>query len=212
MFSLLFDVAVLGVVLWGVSLVAIESYWWSLVTIIGLFAGLWFVSDPVQAFILSLSWKVVLLKWLPIYLGVGVGVALVKWSLHIAKTASKVKDARENFKNSRDLDGVDAPTRRKAFVDFYTQNQKISSSDYVSYANMPTKRWQDEGILAELLTPRAKNHLDRISFWVLEWPYVILATIVSDFLLRFGRWIARLFDLAFTRISRFWIHQVVKDI
>lgn len=105
--------------------------------------------------------------------------------------------------------------RRKAFVDHYVKKRfgyRSDHKDYVHADAVATHRWAKDDIIAELLTPRAKKHVDRITFWVLEWPYVIVATVIDDILIKFARNIARFFDWAFTGMSRFWISRVVKGL
>ncbi len=211
---IIFDIALGAVILWGIGLCAFEKYGYALVSMIGLAVGSWFIFEPFRNFIWSIGWHSLLFKWVPLYLASGVVVvALVKWFFHILKTSSKIKDEKETFKNTAAADIKDDATRRQKFVEHYMANNKYSNrADYVDADSIPTKRWQEESIVAELLTPRAKKHMDRISFWVLEWPYVIIATIFDDILIKFARNVARFFDWAFTAASRVWIARVVKGI
>lgn len=215
MFPILFDVAFVAIILWGIGLCAFEKYGYALMSMIGLLVGSWFVFEPFKNFIQSIGWHSILLKWVPLYLAAGVVVALIKWFFHILKTTSKISDAKETFKNTAAADTKDDAARREKFVSHYMEANKYGSSsrtDYISVDSIPDKRWKEEGIVAELLTPRAKKHMDRISFWVLEWPYVIIATIFDDILIKFARNVARFFDYAFTAASRVWIARVVKGI
>lgn len=206
------DILFVLVFLWGVGLVAAEKYGYAIFTLLGLAVGSWLLFAPVKAFV-AVGWKVLLFKWLPIYLAAGVVVALLKWFFHVWKTASKIKDAKESFKDNPKADAPNPADRRQAFVKHYMGlRNTYRSPDYVDVDNVADKRWKEDSIVAELLTPRAKKHVDRITFWVLEWPYVIIATIFDDILLKFARNVARFFDWAFTAASRFWISRVVKGI
>lgn len=208
------DILFALVFLWGVGLVASEKYGYAFFTLIGLAIGSWLLFAPVKAFVAA-GWKVLLFKWLPIYLAAGVLVALIKWFFHVWNTAARINDAKDTFKNVPDSESSDPAVRRKAFVEHYAETVGHSTrlpADYVSWTRVSTKRWSEEGIVAELLTPRAKNHVDRITFWVLEWPYVVISTLFADILVKFARNVARFFDWAFTSVSRFWISRVTKDI
>lgn len=213
MWPLVLDIIFVGAILCGVGFVAFENYGLAFLTIIALLAGAWAFFEPFKTFIVSVGWKTLLIKWLPIYLAVGVLVALVKWFFHVWKTAAAISEARETFKNTDAV--VSSPlSRRQLFVTHYFNQfrNRYNPADYISATDVSAKRWAEEGIVAELLTPRAKNHLNRISFWVLEWPYVIVATIFDDILIKFARNVARIFDWAFTAASRFWISRVTKGI
>lgn len=210
---IIFDIAVVALILWGIGLCAFEKYGYALLTIGALIVGSWFIFEPFKDFVLSIGWHSLLLKWVPLYLAAGVGVALIKWFFHILKTSSAIGDAKETFKNTAKANVEDASIRRKAFVEHYMDLLRYKNrTDHIDVSSIPGKRWQEEGIVAELLTPRAKKHMDRISFWVLEWPYVIIATIFDDILIKFARNVARFFDYAFTAASRVWIARVTKGI
>lgn len=210
---LIFDILFAFVFLWGVGLVASERYGYAFFTLIGLAVGSWFLFEPVKTFV-AVGWKVLLFKWLPIYLVAGVVVALVKWFFHVWKTASKISDAKESFKDNAKADAPNPADRREAFVKHYMEHDLYDGRgpDYIDVDSILDKRWKEENIVAELLTPRAKKHVDRITFWVLEWPYVVISTLFADILLKFARNVARFFDWAFTAASRFWISRVVKGI
>jgi len=202
----------------GIILVNFEEYSYGIATMIALFLCVWFINDfPFHSLIAGLTWKVALFKWLPIYLGIGVGVALIKWFFHVWKTANLIKDSTETFKNlvgdKTDEKGneVDDATRKFNFVKHYMKvYSNVSSPDYVIVHNVLRDRWKEEDIVVELLTPRAKNHVEKITFWVLEWPWVVISTLLDDVLRKFTKQVTRFFDWAFTRASRFWIARSLK--
>lgn len=220
MWPVIFDMLFVALIVGGIGLVAVERYGTALLTIIGVLFGLWLLCEPFKTFVIGIGWQTLLVKWLPIYLAIGVGVALIKWFFHIMKMVSAINDAKETFKNTAGgQEAKDPASRRVSFVNHFIEHNKYKNSDYFSensdyfsVSNVSQKRWNEEGIVAELLTPRAKNHIDRITFWVLEWPYVIIATIFDDIIIKFAHNIARFFDWAFTTASRFWIARSVKDI
>lgn len=209
---IVFDIAVIALILFGIGLVAFESYGYALLSMIVLSVGSWVIFEPFRNFVLTVGWHNLLLKWIPLYLAAGVLVALIKWFFHVWKTASSISDAKETFKEKDVSESTNPVVRRQAFVEHFMNACSSHGPDYINTGSVTAKRWQEEGIVAELLTPRAKKHLDRISFWVLEWPYVVIATIFDDILIKFARNVGRFFDWAFTNMSRFWIARVVKGI
>lgn len=66
--------------------------------------------------------------------------------------------------------------------------------------------------LTDVFTPRARDYIQRITFWVLQWPIVVLSTIVEDLILNIGTWVAQTFDTLFHNFARKIIGNAVKDI
>lgn len=208
-------VGIIALVLLGITWVAMEMYGVSLASAGALIAFLIFVFSPVKKWIATVGWKLIFIKWLPIYLAIGVVIAFMKWFFYVWRTADHIRDARESFKDSNHTAITDPADRRKTFVNYYVKKRfgyRSDHKDYVYVESVADHRWKEDSIVADLLTPRAKKHVDRISFWVLEWPYVIVATIIDDILIKFAHNVARFFDWAFTNMSKFWISRVVKDI
>jgi hypothetical protein len=59
---------------------------------------------------------------------------------------------------------------------------------------------------------KARNNIDRITFWVLQWPIVIVTTAFEDLIVNIGKNAARLFDFMLTRVSRMMITSSVKGL
>ena len=255
----LVDVVILALFLLGVFIYEIAEYkTFSLLYVIAVLVAGYFFFGPFKDFVLVTGWKVLLLKWFPIYLAVGVGVALLKWILlnfkvaaHIRDTkeglskidfveiATKAKNQRANEKYERDVEeaktlyarggsGYDfrnldnkerkplvlpdapvqvAPTteevdaaRREHFIQLWNDSDR--DHDLTSVSTTAQTDWKDPEIIVELLTPRAKKKIDVISWWVLEWPFVIVSTVIGDFLIKFGKHVAKLFDRLFTGMGK----------
>lgn len=198
----------------GLTFVSFEKYEYTFLSTIVLVATSWFLFDPVKTFVTAVGWSTIFLKWVPLYLIVGVGVAFIKWGFHVWKTVTKISNAKESFEKSvPQVDMLVPATRREEFVRHYIRSYgDHRSPDYFSVDSVSAHQWKDENIVAELLTPRAKRHLDRISFWVIEWPYVVITTAFDDIFIKFARNAGRFFDWAFTKASRFWIARIVKGI
>lgn len=101
-------IGVIALVLLGITWVAMEMYGFSLAAVGALVAFLVFIFSPAKAWIASVGWKVILLKWLPIYLATGIIVALIKWFFYVWRTADHIRDARDSFKDTRYADISDA--------------------------------------------------------------------------------------------------------
>lgn len=82
----------------------------------------------------------------------------------------------------------------------------------VSFSNAVASDLSKEEALVDLFTPRTRHYIDRITFWVLQWPIVLIAFILEDLLVKFGRWVARMLDAVFNRMSRMMIGKSVKGL
>lgn len=271
---ILFDLVLALLFLGGVAIISFEKYVFSFFYTAALIAAGWFLVSPFKEFVLG-GWKPLTFKWLPLYIGIGVGVALVKWFFLILKRQRKIKEVRGKFdiflldeadarrqaelkqaekdaveRASRDarrarnensanifdraaeLVVVAPPAvvqtseqkaeakaladaeRRQKFIKFF--NDAIKSSEYrpdpISTAGITPRQWRDSETVTHLLTPSAKDHLDDITAWIVEWPFVIVATVIQDLVVEFARRVTEFFDWAFTQASRFWIRKAIGDL
>lgn len=148
------------------------------------------------------DWQYIL-KWTSIYLGAGALTATLKWFFFNLKIRRKLKRARDEFKTG----SLDAVRRRQEFVhtldmyNIYKLNLQVSEGDCAT----------EESFIAKL-TPAARKYVDRVTFWALQWPLVLLGLILEDLLARIGDWLSDFYDYAFTKLARMMIGNAVKGI
>lgn len=243
---MLFDIIIGVLFLAGVCIYEFpKSKSYSLFFIIAVLTAGWFLFPPFTAWVLAIGWKSLLLHWLPLYIGIGVAVATLKWILRNLKVAEKIRDLKETFNANlpitltearkaaysqniekgksvypRSRDGYDpdmkepvaataeeeAAYRRFKFMELWNR------SSYRENINLDTVKWENPDIITELLVPRAKKHIDDISIWVVEWPFVVVGMVISDFLMKIGKHLAKLLDRVFTGLSKVLIRNAAKGI
>lgn len=227
----LIEIVLLGALFFvGCLFSAFERYALTVAYITALLAGGWFFfGHPVQDFVATTGWRTILLYQVPLYLGAGLVIALLKWFILVLKTAGAIKDAKETFnpdskgyvtsKFSKEL--IDKPEafRRAKFIDHWntTITDRYNSphrdfTHHVSLDNVTNAEWLKPEIITDLLTPKAKNHIDDISYWIFFWPFVVVSTLFKDLIVKIAKHTARFFDWAFNRMSRLVISNAAKDI
>lgn len=202
-----------------------DRYVVSFFLLIGIAAGaFWFVPE-FTAFILDVGIVKLLTVYLPVYLGVGVAVATVKWIMHLFKVAGSVKALFKRYK--QELPKIQAdPTIIGLYGD---QNEnsagaKIMKNEFTIFTYFINQRgtqiddWRLKEVLGdndvfhrdintreeliEALIPQAKKNVGRITFWALQWPITVISTLVEDVLIKLGKHLSRLFDYLFNRLAR----------
>lgn len=207
----------------GVGFAAFDKYLWSSIYAAALIAGSWFFIEPLRTFVHTVGISHVLLHDIPLYLGVGLAVAVLKWFLFVLKTAGKIKDAKETFNpkyalSSSDLSdatkGNDDATRRAKFIEHWNGNVVgySSTAKKIKTSSITAEQWAKPEILTDLLTPKAKQHVDDISYWIFFWPFVVVSTLFKDLVVKLAKHAARFFDWAFNRVSRLVISNAAKGI
>lgn len=215
-----------GLFLIGCVLSAFERYSLTVGYLVALFVGSWFFFDPAHDFIVQ-NWREILFHQVPLYIGVGIGIAVLKWFSLVIKRASAIRDAKETFKpdninprsrigTSEDADKlVDNPDalRRFKFIQHWNDTSlRHDDGGTVSFTNINWREWQKPEIITDLLTPKAKHHVDDIAYWIFFWPFVVVSTLFKDLFIKLAKHTARFFDWAFNRMSRLLISNAAKDI
>lgn len=215
----------------GCLLSAFERYLLTVVIAAVVLVGGWFFFDVVHDTLRD-NWKDILLHQAPLYLGAGLAVALGKWFMLVVKTASANKDVKETFNpdkvsldslnshNRSALDGIAADAwRRVKFIIHWNSRIAYPYEDVestvahrVDISDISHSDWSKPEIITDLLTPKAKNHVDDIAYWIFFWPLVVVSTLFKDLIIKLAKHTARLFDLAFNRLSRLVISNAAKDI
>lgn len=165
-----------------------ELYWISLLMFIGSIVGaVWFYD----------IWTLHTLKewttYLGLYLTAGVGVGILKWFHHIAKTGTKIRDIKDNFNFKATI-----TPGTNIWYQFCRQvNDSARNKIRNSYGEVDS---YETAITA--LTPRARNFKEEITFWILQWPITLVSFVLEDFLLKIGRWVAEIFDTIFASLGK----------
>lgn len=158
------------------------------------------------------------------YLGFGLMVALAKWIATSVKHGIRVREIRQEFDESAlakktDVSNVD---RRRAFAELWNaRTQYTGPTELTPQISVPAafhgeapdnSRFESEEYIVDQLMIKARNNIDRITFWVLQWPIVIVTTAFEDLIVNIGKNAARMFDFLLTRVSRMMITSSVKGL
>lgn len=187
-----------------------DKYIFSFFLLLGTVFGAWYFIPEFASLIATYG----LFEVVGGYVAVGVAVAAVKWFIANISLWLKLRSAREDFKNSNASKGDKSQAERhRSFARFWNDAYGRRGSTLVPYVEFSESTFESSpNHLVESLTLRARNHIERISFWVLQWPIVIIATAFEDLLINIGRNVARFFDYAFTQFSRRLVASTIKDL
>lgn len=188
-----------------------DKYVVSFFGLVAIVAGAWYYIPEVTAFVATHG-IFELVMW---YIAAGIVVATAKWFIANVSLWLKLRNSRADFKKSNP-NVLDEPVhvRQSRFAKFWNAeygrhgNSLTPHVDHCKpedFENRPNK-------LVDALTLRAKEHIERITFWVLQWPIVVVATALEDLIVNVGKNVARFFDYAFTQFSRRIIESTVKDL
>ncbi len=192
-------VLILGVLFGDILLFAFDRYIWSFALLIISVGLAYFFVQDFSNLIHAIGWRRIFLVWVPLYLLAGILTAFLKWVLFNLEIASNIREVKE------ELTARENPGRRDQFINAWNlkhwdHSEKLSSS------------FRTDEELINALTPQAKKHVERISFWILQWPIVILSTLLDDFLRNLAKHVARAFDMLLNKLSRALIAKAVKGI
>lgn len=186
-----------------------DKYVVSFLGLIGISVGAWYFIPEVASLITTYG----LLEVAGGYLVFGILTAAVKWFIANISLWLKLRNAREDFDKSHTKRDEAQSERHKAFARFWNSAYGRRGNSLVPYVDFSDSTFEaSPNYLVDSLTLRAKDHIGRISFWVLQWPLVIVATAFEDLLINIGRNVARFFDYAFTQFSRRLVASTIKDL
>jgi hypothetical protein len=170
-------------------------------------AGFAYFIPEVTSYITIQGWVSIIMHTVPWYLGIGVGIAAVKWIVHNFKVARLIKNA--TIKYSQLNATIDSQVNKYSQFCKYVDNQPwwpvvgIKSTSYSGVSNIAQ--------MNNYLTPKASQCADRITTWVLQWPIVLIAMLLEDVLGKFGRFVAELFSAVFAKLSGLLIANATRD-
>jgi hypothetical protein len=188
-----------------IGLFLADRYVWSFIVLISSLAYAVFFIPDVAAYVSLVGWWVIFTEMLPIYLAIGVVIATLKWFLFVLKRARKINEGYKKF--SERTATSESRSRRKDFAEYWNSNYYHLGRVSITGVNFTN---DDEFI--QTFTPKALNEVDRITFWVLQWPIVVVATFLEDLLIKFGKHVATLFDSIFNGVAKKIIGSSLKKI
>lgn len=230
--------AIIAILLIDVWLFAVDKYVWSFLVLIASAVGAYFFFTDVKALVDSYGWQTLVMYGVPGYLIAGAVTASLKWVTFTRGIASRLAKTREDFEtkwNKRDQSKdefkddtvdprlinkvviketnseADKHAKRSNFFAFLNERDfwVFKRSNRISYRD---KDLLDDNVVLDLLTPRTRNYIDRVTFWVLQWPIVLIDFILSDLLLKIGEYIAQVIDTLFNRMARMFVGNAVKGL
>jgi len=207
-----------------------DKYIVSFVGLILIGVGAYYFMPTVATFIDTHTWQDFAIYSL-YYLGAGVIVAGLKWLMLNLRIGRKLREIRVDFEKSyEDTKTVLKPANERSINvadDSYKQETKTPADkrrEFMKQVNASSvsiykENWRidydncttEEQMVDELL-PHAIKYVDRITFWVLQWPFALLSLVFEDILLKIGRWVSEVFEALFTRMSRYMIKRAVKGL
>jgi len=212
-----------------------ERYDWSIGIMVASIAVAYFGTPYIKDFIASAGWLPILTKYLPGYIVLGLGTAVVKWIIFSYKHIKGIKAIKAKFdvamtkdlaamlkfldirqdRNGNPTRDADQPftdcEKRIAFVGFY--------KDKLEYGSQSRKHIYTDDVdfnkptaIVDALTPRAKENVGIISIWVFQWPIVIVSLLFSDLLMKITRIAANVLDAVFSAVSRAMVANATKGL
>lgn len=103
--------------------------------------------------------------------------------------------------------------RRQSYLDRVNHSSRyiFKRSNIIAYRSDNYDLTNDD-VFVSLLTPRTGDYIERVTFWVLQWPIVLINFVFEDLLIKIGRHIARLIDVVFNRLARMFVSGAVKGL
>lgn len=230
-------VAIIAIIAITVALFAFDKYVWSFLVMVASIAAAYYLLPEVAAFVDAIGWTAILAFYLPVYLGLGAATAVLKWLLFLRGVSSDISEMRSGFEQSYRppapatipgdvmISGIEPKVRALSERELIVAKREqflrhLRLSDRSKFESFAKLKWSGHGdvnlereeSLIDLLTPRAKQYIDRITFWVLQWPIVLLSLILEDLILKVGKQIARALDAVFNRLARTLVGNAVKGL
>lgn len=196
---------------------ASDRYMVSAMWSISMALAAWFVFPIVPATVMAYGAIQVALG----YVGIGAVVSVLKWIATLVRHSMRIRKAKNEFNAKMPNDGTkDEAHRQFEFAKHWNGTvlyQGIPESicpriGYGETSNLASAPFANPNYLIDSLMIKASNNIDRIGSWVVNWPIVLVATVLDDLLLNIGRNIATLADWVFATISRKFISSAVKGL
>lgn len=170
----------------------------------------YYAVDAFKELVTAFGWRNLIVYGIPAYFAAGGLVALAKWVFFNLTVASHIADVKREI-STRIFTGPNKEAeRRKAFTEKWNIHSRYGEK--FPYIDTTAPKYDSADWLREQLTPRARKNVERITFWILQWPLVLIALFFSDILAKVGKHAARFFDWLFAVPSRLLIKNATKDL
>lgn len=203
-----FLIALIAIIVIDIFVFLADKYVLSFLIFVGaLFGYQYFQSDQTA---LEIA-KTFLFEYGAYYIGFGVATAALKWVLFNFKIGRELKRLSDKYNAEY--------TKRSysGFLEFIHDRYngihnflKHSSDDRVHKSQIEATKTKDE--MDTLLTPMASKQKERITFWILQWPIVMLTMLVEDLLIKIGHRVAELFDYLMKRFSKMLVSRATSNL
>lgn len=219
------------------TLFAYDKYVWSFIVLVASFAAAYFLLPEFASFVQGVGWGTIATVYLPVYIVLGAATAVLKWLMFIRGVSTDLAEARSKFelqyhahpepevvgepvagmaiRPRRGQPVNDQVLKREKFLEYLASYGTMDLEHLQKVKNIRSKssgaNLSKDDALIDILTPRAKEYVGRITFWVLQWPIVLLSLIVEDLILKIGKHVARAIDKVFNQLARALVGNAVKD-
>lgn len=228
---------ILGLIILGIALIAdiaflifdnlVGSYFMLAIAL----AVSYLVVPPVYVAVHAHTWLYLLTHYIGSYLVVGLIFAVAKWILFNFTVLGRIREVRASFTTSKSNELI-----QQEFADLYPDQRSgygygktetfegyrrflflqywdTNTESHFPRANL--KRYnqaEDANIVVQALTPRATRYIAEITLWILQWPVVLIATVIEDILVKLGKHIARLLDVILVGPMRTLVRMATKGL
>lgn len=165
----------------------------------------WFFWPDFHAFFSEMGWMT-FLKYVGVYLVVGMGVAFFKWILFNVGFANKVSEIKKDLMiDLNDASQCDKLAHR-------VRDNLAGRYKFPTHCNSfgQPKHFKDIQEVTSFLTQDARKHKGRISFWVLNWPLVVINLLIEDLIIKIGEWLSEIFNAIMRGISEKLVLRALK--
>ncbi len=102
--------------------------------------------------------------------------------------------------------------KRAAFVEFYKRGIRDGAFGGYSSHTIYEADFTKETSVVDALSPRAKDNIGKITIWIYQWPVVIVASLIEDFLIKLAKNFAKALDAMFSKIVRDMVAKATKGL
>jgi len=102
--------------------------------------------------------------------------------------------------------------KREAFVTFYTRGLRDGAFGvHTSHKTYDVDHSKETSVV-DALSPRAKDNIGKITIWIFQWPVVIVASLIEDFIIKLAKHFATALDAMFSKVVRGMVAKVTKGL
>jgi hypothetical protein len=182
-----------------------DRYIVSFLGLVAIAVGAYFFVPEFVALIVPYAWWELALY----YAGAGLAVATLKWVFFNFKNARAIKRIRAEFGKIPVENGFTSEAARRCeFAKFWNARRPR----YTEHLSTSEGMYNEPGYLTDQLTPKAADHAGRITFWILQWPIVVIGTVFEDIIYRLGEIGAEILNALFGGMAKLLVANAVKGL